>query len=177
MCPNGRTGQPDDHPHNVGMRISSFRLRRISTAVLAAAAVVVVSPLAVTPAAATAATATAITTTEATQNIAYGGSVAISGKLVRASDKAPLGGGRVYLPAGRQRCVDQRRVRRDQWRRWRDRLRRRALDLALVGAVLARQRPVRGVPFGCNRRQRRRTSGDCDSGNANEHRGQRIERR
>ncbi len=81
------------------MRISSFRLRRISTAVLAAVApLCVVSPLSRrTPAAATAATATAITTTEGTQSIAYGGSVAISGKLVRASDKAPLGGGRVYL--------------------------------------------------------------------------------
>src|ERR1019366_6204549 len=86
-----------DHPHNVGMPISSFRLRRIATAVLATAAVVVVSPLSVTPAAATAATATAITTTEATQNVAYGGSVGISGKLVRAADNAPLPDGRVYL--------------------------------------------------------------------------------
>jgi hypothetical protein len=81
----------------VGMRISSSRLRRIATAVLAGAAVVLVSPLSVTPAAALAATATAITTTEGTQTVAYGGSVAISGTLVRASDKAPLQDGRVYL--------------------------------------------------------------------------------
>src|SRR5476649_1973881 len=81
----------------VGMRISSSRLRRIATAVLASAAVVLVSPLSVTPAAAMAATATAITTTEGTQTVAYGGSVAISGTLVRASDKAPLQDGRVYL--------------------------------------------------------------------------------
>jgi hypothetical protein len=79
------------------MRISSFRLSRIATAVFATAIVVVVSPLSVTPASATAATATAITTTEGTQSIAYGGSVAITGKLVRASDNAPLGDGRVYL--------------------------------------------------------------------------------
>ncbi|HEY0871313.1 MAG TPA: hypothetical protein VGD55_13010, partial [Acidothermaceae bacterium] len=50
--------------------------------------------------AATAAVAPASTTlsvTATSHTVAYGGAVAISGRLVRASDNAPLPGGRVYL--------------------------------------------------------------------------------
>jgi hypothetical protein len=79
------------------MRISSTGVRRVAIAMLATG-IVGGSLLSATAATAAAApTSTTLSVTSTAHTVAYGGAVAISGRLVRAADNAPLPGGRVYL--------------------------------------------------------------------------------
>jgi hypothetical protein len=79
------------------MRISSSGVRRAAIAMFATALLggSLLSATAATAAVAPASTGLSVTSTA--HSVAYGGAVAISGRLVRAADNAPLPGGRVYL--------------------------------------------------------------------------------
>jgi hypothetical protein len=82
----------------VGVRLSSSLLRRIAAAVLTAGTIVVPAvALPTISAAAALPAATGLAMTATAKQVPYAGTAVISARLVRASDNAPLPGGRVYL--------------------------------------------------------------------------------